>query len=95
MIGLLVHLVSSGVIDGNLGYTNNAQEVNRHNETFRSSRPTQRFMEARYMVSYFARNHFDYDVEDVSNCPLAAHLTVIADSPDECGFKSTLSVKFT
>ncbi|RKU13508.1 hypothetical protein C6502_03865 [Candidatus Poribacteria bacterium] len=52
-------------------------------------------MEARYMVSYFARNNSDYDVEDVSNRPLAARLTVTTDSRDKCGFKSTPSVKFT
>ena len=52
-------------------------------------------MEARYMVSYFARNNFDYDVEDVSNRPLAARLTVATDSRDKCGFKFTPSVKFT
>ena len=50
-------------------------------------------METRYMVSSFTRNNSDYDVEDVSNRPLAAHLTVTADSPDECGFKSTPPVK--
>ena len=50
-------------------------------------------MEARYMVSYFARSNSDCDVEDVSNCPLAPHLTVIADSPAERGFKSGQSVK--
>jgi hypothetical protein len=40
-------------------------------------------MEACYMVSYFVSDNFDYDVEDVSNCPLAPHLTVMADSPNE------------
>ena len=64
-------------------------------KTSRSSRSTQRFMETRYMVFSFARNNSDYDVEDVSNCSLAAHLTLIANSPDECGFKSGQSVKFT
>lgn len=52
-------------------------------------------MEARYMVCYSVSSNFDNDVEDVSNCPLASHLTVIADSPDEHGFKFTSSVKFT
>ena len=52
-------------------------------------------METRYMVSSFASNNSDYDVEDVSNCPLAPHLTLIADSPDERGCKSTSSEKFT
>ena len=47
------------------------------------------------MVSYFISNHSDYDVEDVSNRPLAARLTVTTDSRDKCGFKSTPSVKFT
>ena len=47
------------------------------------------------MVSHFASNNFDYDVEDVSNCPPAAHLTVIANSPDERGFKFVQSVKST
>ena len=50
-------------------------------------------MEARHMVSFFASNNFDYDVEDVSNRPLAAHVTVTADSPDKCGFKSAQPVK--
>lgn len=50
-------------------------------------------MEARYMVSYFACNNSDYDVEDVSNRPLAAHLTLIAGSQTECGFKVTSTVK--
>ena len=50
-------------------------------------------MEARYMVSSFARNNSDYDVEDVSSCSLAAYLTVIADSQAECGFKFTSTVK--
>ena len=45
-------------------------------------------MEACYMVSYFVSNNFDSDVEDVSNCPLAAHVTFIANSLDECGFQS-------
>ena len=52
-------------------------------------------MEARYMVSYFASNNCDHDVEDVSDRPLAAHLTVTTNSRDKCGFKSTPSVKFT
>ncbi len=51
-------------------------------------------MEARYMVSYFASNNSDYDVENVSNCPLAARLTATTDSPDKCGFKSTRFVRF-
>ncbi len=50
-------------------------------------------MEAYSMVSYFASNNSDCDVEDVSNCSLAAHLTVTADSPDKGGFKSTRFVK--
>ncbi len=50
-------------------------------------------MEARYLVSYFASNNSDSDVEDVSNCPLAARLTLTADSPPECGFKFIRSVK--
>ena len=48
-------------------------------------------MEAGYMVSFFARNNFDYDVEDVSDRPLAARLAVPTDSPDICGFKFTSS----
>ena len=47
------------------------------------------------MVSFFASTNSDYDVEDVSNRPLAARLTVTTDSRDKRGFKSTLSVKFT
>ena len=47
------------------------------------------------MVSYFASNNSDYDVEDVSNRPLAARLTVTTDSLDKGGFKSTPSEKFT
>ena len=50
-------------------------------------------MDARRMVSFFLSTHSDYDVEDVSNRPLAAHVTVTADSPDKCGFKSTQPVK--
>lgn len=45
-------------------------------------------MEARYMVSYFASNNSDFDLADARNCPSAAYLTVIADSPYERGFKS-------
>ena len=52
-------------------------------------------MEACYMVSYFASNNFDYDVEDVSNRPPAAYLTVIVNSPDERGFKFTSFEKST
>ena len=52
-------------------------------------------MEAGYMVSFFARNNFDYDVEDVSDRPLAARLAVPTDSPDICGFKFTSSKQFT
>ena len=51
-------------------------------------------MEACYMVSYFARNNSDSDVENVSNRPLAAHLTFITNFPDERGFKFRSSEKF-
>ena len=40
------------------------------------------------MVCYFVSNNFDNDVEDVSNCPLAPHLTVMADSTDKGEFRS-------
>ena len=46
------------------------------------------------MVSYFASNNSDSDVADASNRPPAPHVTVTADSLDECGFKSAPSVKF-
>jgi hypothetical protein len=52
-------------------------------------------MEARYMVSDFASNNSDFNLADASNCPPDPHLTVIADSPDERGFKSGRSMKFT
>ena len=35
------------------------------------------------MVSYLASDNSDYDVEDVSNCSLAPHLTVMADLRNE------------
>ena len=40
------------------------------------------------MVCFFVSNNFDNDVEDVRNRPLAPHLTVTADSPDDGGCKS-------
>ena len=52
-------------------------------------------MEARHMVSFLVSTNSDHDVEDVSNRPLAAHLTVTTNSRDKCGFKSTPSVKIT
>ena len=58
-------------------------------------------MEACCMVSYFASDNPDFDLADAmeaiasaGNCP-DAYLTVIADSPDERGFKPAQSVKFT
>ena len=39
------------------------------------------------MVCYFVSNNFDNDVEDVSNYPLAPHLTVMANSPDKGEFR--------
>ena len=47
------------------------------------------------MVSYFASDNPDFDLADARNCPPDAYLTVIADSPDERGFKPAQSVKFT
>ncbi len=79
----------------NLRYTNNLQEVNCENETFRSSRSTQGFMEAYYMVSYFASNNSDSDLADACNRPPGPHVTATADSPDECGFKPAQPVKHT
>ena len=52
-------------------------------------------MEARYMVSYFASCNSDFDLADACNRPPAPHVTVTTDSPDERGFKSGQSVKFT
>ena len=46
------------------------------------------------MVSFFARNNSDYDVEDVGDSSLAARLTATTDSLDKCGFRSALAVKF-
>ena len=47
------------------------------------------------MVSYSASNNFDSDVADARNRSPNAHLTLIANFSDECGFKSAPSVKFT
>ena len=52
-------------------------------------------MEACYMVCFFVSSNFDNDVENVSNCPLASHLTAVEDSPNEDESKFKLFVKPT
>ncbi len=47
------------------------------------------------MVSYFASNNSDSDLADACNRPPGPHVTVIADSPDECRFIVDLRINET